>query len=167
MFPGVYSDKYIEEPSRSAVVPPDESVFSDGAGPLRGWFQESGGPDGVPFRRLVILWIAGSQVFLFFENGNTDYPVYIGSAQSGPGWHSEHPQQHSFRSGSVSVVIDENPGDPASTSRAVPGLSRCQCRCEESFFREVLVQRGPQPATRLWTVGTMEPVLSRPASLRG
>mgnify|MGYP003302406291 CR=1 FL=1 len=57
----------------------------------------------------------GAQVFVFFENGNINKPVYFASAQSGPGWFSEHPNQHVFHSDNIRVRIDEEPTHPDST----------------------------------------------------
>ena len=57
----------------------------------------------------------GSQVFVFFEAGDINKPVYFAAAQSGPGWFSEHPNQHVFHSDNVRVRIDEEPSHPDST----------------------------------------------------
>ena len=51
----------------------------------------------------------GSQVWVFFEAGDINKPIYFASAQSGPGWFSEHPNQHVFHSDNIRVRIDENP----------------------------------------------------------
>lgn len=59
----------------------------------------------------------GSQVFVFFENGDINFPVYFGVAQSGEGWFSEHPNQHCFRSDNIRVRIDENVTDERSTCK--------------------------------------------------
>ena len=48
----------------------------------------------------------GAQVFLFFEHGDINYPVYFAAAQAGKGWFSEHENQHVFRSDNVHVRID-------------------------------------------------------------
>ena len=59
----------------------------------------------------------GSQVFVFFENGDINYPIYFGVAQSGDGWFSEHPNQHCFRSDNVRIRVDENVYDKRSTTK--------------------------------------------------
>ena len=51
----------------------------------------------------------GAQVFLFFEAGDPNKPVYFAAAQSGTGWFSEHPNQHVFHSDNIRVRIDEEP----------------------------------------------------------
>ena len=57
----------------------------------------------------------GAQVFVFFEAGDVNKPVYFAAAQSGPGWFSEHPNQHVFHSDNIRVRIDEEPEHPDST----------------------------------------------------
>jgi hypothetical protein len=57
----------------------------------------------------------GAQVFVFFEAGDINKPVYFASAQSGPGWFAEHPNQHVFHSDNIRVRIDEEPEHPDST----------------------------------------------------
>jgi hypothetical protein len=57
----------------------------------------------------------GAQVFVFFEAGDPNKPVYFASAQSGEGWFSEHPNQHVFHSDNIRVRIDEDPAHPDST----------------------------------------------------
>jgi hypothetical protein len=48
----------------------------------------------------------GASVWVFFEGGDVNKPIYFASAQSGPGWFSEHPNQHVFKSDNVMVRID-------------------------------------------------------------
>lgn len=59
----------------------------------------------------------GSEVYLFFEHGDINYPVYFAAVQAGPGWFSEHPNQHVFRSDNVHIRIDQNTADPRSTTK--------------------------------------------------
>jgi len=59
----------------------------------------------------------GAQVFVFFENGNINYPVYFAFAQSDDAWLSEHENQHVFQTDNVTVRIDENPEDSRSSCR--------------------------------------------------
>lgn len=59
----------------------------------------------------------GAEVWVFFENGNHNKPIYFAAVQSGPGWISEHPSQHVYKSDNVRIRIDENPSNAASTSR--------------------------------------------------
>lgn len=57
----------------------------------------------------------GSQVWVFFESGDINKPIYFASAQSGTGWFSEHPNQHVFHSDNIRLRIDENPYRSQST----------------------------------------------------
>lgn len=57
----------------------------------------------------------GAQVWVFFEAGDINKPIYFASAQSGPGWFSQHPNQHVFHSDNIRVRIDENPYRQQST----------------------------------------------------
>jgi len=50
----------------------------------------------------------GSQVFCFFEGGDANKPVYFATAQSGDGWISEYPNQHTIKTDNVSVIINED-----------------------------------------------------------
>lgn len=50
----------------------------------------------------------GAQVFCFFEGGDANRPVYFAAAQSGDGWISEYPNQHSIKTDNVSVIINED-----------------------------------------------------------
>lgn len=59
----------------------------------------------------------GAQVFVFFEAGDVNKPVYFAAAQSGPGWFAEHPNQHVFQSDNIRVRIDEEPDHPDSTCK--------------------------------------------------
>lgn len=66
---------------------------------------------------MVNLLKLGAQVFVFFEAGDINKPVYFASAQSGPGWFAEHPNQHVFHSDNIRVRIDEEPAHPDSTCK--------------------------------------------------
>lgn len=57
----------------------------------------------------------GAQVWVFFEAGDINKPIYFASAQSGTGWFSEHPNQHVFHSDNIRVRIDEDPYRTQST----------------------------------------------------
>src|SRR5574344_1565518 len=75
----------------------------------------------------------GAQVFIFFEGGDPNKPIYFAVAQSGnkippgtdekgidetgAGWFSEHPNQHVFKSDNVRIRIDEDVDNFRSTSK--------------------------------------------------
>lgn len=67
----------------------------------------------------------GAQVFLFFEAGDPNKPVYFAAAQSGEGWFSEHPNQHVFHSDNIRVRIDEEPSRKESTCAFETYNSNC------------------------------------------
>lgn len=59
----------------------------------------------------------GSQVFVFFEAGDVNKPIYFAVAQSGSGWLLEHPKQHVIQTDSVRIRIDETPESQESTCK--------------------------------------------------
>lgn len=59
----------------------------------------------------------GAEVYLFFEHGDINFPVYFAAVQAGEGWFSEHPNQHVYRSDNVHIRIDQNTADPRSTTK--------------------------------------------------
>lgn len=50
----------------------------------------------------------GTEVWVFFENGNHNYPKFFGVAQGGEGWLSEHNNQHIIKTDNVTIIIDES-----------------------------------------------------------
>lgn len=62
----------------------------------------------------------GSQVFVFFQAGDVNKPVYFAVAQSGPGWFSQHPNQHVFQSDNIRIRIDQQPAHKDSTCKFNP-----------------------------------------------
>lgn len=62
----------------------------------------------------------GAEVYLFFEHGDINHPVYFAAVQAGQGWFSEHDNQHVFKSDNVTIRIDENTADPKSTTKFSP-----------------------------------------------
>lgn len=77
----------------------------------------------------------GAQVFLFFEAGDPNKPVYFAAAQSGLGWFSEHPNQHVFHSDNIRVRIDEEPSRKESTCEFETYNSNC--------VKQTLTPAGP------------------------
>lgn len=135
--PGVYSDKYETQPANLPWARPFSPSFGGG----------SMNPDNADRHVLndEVGWCSvphagdaktGSQVFLFFENGDINYPVYFGVAQSDEGWFSEHPNQHCFRSDNIRVRIDENVRDPRSTCKFSSYSSHCSDVAKENIRRD-------------------------------
>ena len=75
---------------------------------------------GVQLHILVKLHSSGAQVFVFFEAGDVNKPVYFAAAQSGPGWLTQHINQHVFKSDNVTVCIDQAPTNKQSTCQYHP-----------------------------------------------
>ena len=116
--PGVYSDKYYTQPANLPWARPLSPSFGGGApnpnNNDKHVLNDEVGWCSVPHHGTME---TGSQVFVFFENENINFPVYFGVAQSQEGWFSEHPNQHCFRSDNVRVRIDENVKDSRSTCK--------------------------------------------------
>lgn len=66
----------------------------------------------------------GAEVYVFFEHGDINCPVYFAAVQAGDGWFSEHDNQHVFRSDNVHIRIDQNTADPKSTCKFSPYVQR-------------------------------------------
>ena len=116
MFIGVYPDEYKSQANLLPWAEPAMGIAGGAWTSEKGTFKETGwcsaphdgqglGPD------------QGAQVFVFFEAGDLNKPVYFAAAQSGPGWFAEHPNQHVFQSDNVKVRIDENPFHEKSTCK--------------------------------------------------
>lgn len=116
MCTGIYPDEYNSSPELLPWAEPAMSIAGGAWTDENGYFAETGwcsaphdgqglGPD------------QGAQVFVFFEAGDVNKPVYFAAAQSGPGWLAEHPNQHVFQSDNIKVRIDENPDDERSTCK--------------------------------------------------
>jgi len=116
--PGVYADRYERMPASLPWARPFSPSFGGGSpnpnNEDKHVLNDEVGWCSVPHAGDMK---TGSQVFLFFENGDINFPVYFGVAQSQEGWFSEHPNQHCFRSDNIRVRIDENVHDPRSTCK--------------------------------------------------
>ncbi len=67
----------------------------------------------------------GSQVYLFFEAGDQNKPIYFAAVQAGVGWFSEHQNQHVFHSDNVRFRIDEDSSRSESTCKFDTYNSNC------------------------------------------
>ena len=72
---------------------------------------------GVPFHILEKIPNLALKYLYFLKLGDINKPVYFAAAQSGPGWLSEHPNQHVFKSDNIRIRIDEEPAHPNSTCK--------------------------------------------------
>nr|MDO8117413.1 hypothetical protein [Candidatus Sigynarchaeota archaeon] len=58
----------------------------------------------------------GAMVWVFFDGGDFNRPVYFASCQGAPGWKPEHPKQHVISTDNVRIRIDEDPSNSSSTA---------------------------------------------------
>ena len=117
---GVYPDEYCNKPQYLPWAEPAMGLFGGN------WTNENPDSHGNHLNSQVG-WCTvphrgnapdqGSQVYLFFEHGDINFPVYFAAVQAGDGWFSEHPNQHVFRSDNVHIRIDQNTADPRSTTK--------------------------------------------------
>lgn len=127
--PGVYSDYYKDKPNLLPWAQPAMSLFGGN------WKnQRTAEPNAKipPPLNLQTGWCSiphtgkeiteGAQVFLFFEAGDVNKPVYFAGAQSGPGWLSQHTNQHVIQTDNVRICIDEQPNQDVSTCKYEPYL---------------------------------------------
>lgn len=116
--PGVYPDEYQKRENYNKLpwAEPAMSIFGGGwTNERNGDLNSETGWCSVPHMSKSVE--DGAQVFVFFEAGDVNKPVYFAVAQSGPGWFSEHPNQHVFKTDNVTVRIDEQPDHPDSTCK--------------------------------------------------
>lgn len=116
--PGVYSDVYSNKPELLPWATPAMSTFGGNSiNPnveIDKLLNKETGWSSTPHAGNAEI---GAQVFVFFENGDINFPVFFAFAQSGEGWLSEHPNQHVFKSDNVRIRIDENVKDERSTCK--------------------------------------------------
>ena len=91
--PPLQSEQYQTKPSKLPWAEP--------AYPLFGGDTEGSGINSVPK--------VGTHVWVFFEEGDHNAPVFFLSTHGGDNWVSQHAQQHVIKTDSVEVIVDENP----------------------------------------------------------
>lgn len=116
--PGVYSDLYESKPELLPWACPAMSAFGGNSinpnAKADNLLNNETGWSSAPHAGNVEV---GAQVYVFFEGGDINYPIYFAFAQSGKGWLAEHPNQHVFKSDNVRIRIDENVKDERSTCK--------------------------------------------------
>lgn len=126
---GVYEDIYATCPERLPWARPLSPSYGGGAGSSnQNLLNQETGWCSVPH--------VDSQVFVFFENSDINYPVYFGVAQSGDGWFSEHPNQHRFQTDNIRIRVEENPDDERSTTKFDSYTSRQTNVAKENLYRK-------------------------------
>lgn len=116
--PGVYSDIYKTKPELLPWACPAMSTFGGNApniitteNPL---LNNQTGWSSTPHAGNIQ---TGAQVFVFFEHGDINYPIYFAFAQPNETWLAEHPNQHVFKTDNIRIRIDENVKDERSTCK--------------------------------------------------
>ena len=108
--PGVYPEKLAETPANLPWAEPVMPLFGgDFTNKREGDLNIETGVTTIPHN--------GANLWLFFEQGDQNYPKYFGAVQGGAGWHSEHNNQHVIHTDNVRVRVDENPQSSASTCK--------------------------------------------------
>lgn len=104
--PGVYPAEYENKP---ALLP-----WAEPAQPLFGGNYSSS--DGLNSETGICSWPKKEAiVFVFFDQGDHNYPVYFAASQGGTGWIAEHNKQYTIQTDNVKIRIDDNPTDSKST----------------------------------------------------
>jgi hypothetical protein len=97
---GVYPNNFINNPKALPYCEPAMSIFGGGFTSKSGSLNSETGITSVPK--------VGAQVFIFFEDGDHNYPIYFAISQGGDGWLSSNPNQHVLQTENVSFVFDDS-----------------------------------------------------------
>ena len=89
---GVYPEIFLGEPAKLPWAEPAYPIFGGNA--------DGVGVNSVPKE--------GSHVWVFFEQGDYNKPVYSFGCQGGDGWVADHVKQHVIKTDSVEITIDED-----------------------------------------------------------
>jgi hypothetical protein len=115
--PGVYPDEFKDKPKALPWAEPAEGLFGGNA------------PVDDPKPKVetgIAGWVSkNSWVWIFFEHGNPQYPIYFAACQGGDGWISEHNKQWTFKSHNVRIRVDEDPELKESTCKHDSYNSKC------------------------------------------
>lgn len=120
--PGVYPTQFENDPASLPWAQPAMSLFGGNApATVYDLFMDVNSSTNSPLSYKetgVCGWPhKNAHVWLFFEQGNHNFPVYFASVQAGEGWFSEHNMQWVYKSDNLRVRIDENPELDSSTSK--------------------------------------------------
>lgn len=139
--PGVYPQKFADQPDSLPWAEPAMSLFGGGWSSASSANRETGvctvphaGTNG-----------DGAQVWVFFDNDDIRYPVYFAVAQSGDGWFSRHSNQHVIATDNVRIAVDEYDGYRKianKTKTASEGLVSEVSTMQEKDFNSILSSCG-------------------------
>lgn len=101
---GVYPEEFKNTPADLPWAEPAMPIFGGSAIGTPGESKPETGISSPPHKN--------AELWVFFEQGDHNYPIYCFSSQSGDGWMSEHKNQHVIQTDNVRIRIDENPSLP-------------------------------------------------------
>lgn len=107
--PGVYPSKYKNNPDALPFAEPAMPIFGGCFTNKEDGQESETGTTSPPH--------VGANLWVFFEGGDQNFPVYCFAIQGGDGWHSEHTNQHVIKSDNVRIRIDEDPNNAKSTTK--------------------------------------------------
>lgn len=122
---GVYPDEFREDSAK--MLPWAEPVFPIFGGNSTTAEEEEADAESEiqpikNYTNSLVGWASvphiGATVWVFFENGNIQYPKYFGMTQTGNKYLSEHKNQHVIATDNVKIIIDEEPENQQSTARS-------------------------------------------------
>ena len=112
--PGIYPKELAKTPDMLPWSEPVMPIFGGSwTNERKGDLNIETGVSTIPHTSKIPL--DGAQVWVFFEQGDQNWPKYFGVSQAGPGWLSEHNNQHVIKTDNVRVRIDEDPNNEKST----------------------------------------------------
>ncbi len=107
--PGVYPEEFRSNPDNLPWAEPCMGLFGGGHTPSAdakaASLNAETGISSAPHN--------DAELFVMFERGDQNYPLYIGATQSSTGWMSEHNNQHIIQTDNFKLRIDENPTLPS------------------------------------------------------
>ena len=105
--PGIYPAEYENNTQLLPWAEPAQSLFG-GNYSSSGLNSETG----------ICSWPKiGAVVFIFFDQGDHNFPVYFAASQGGNGWIAEHNKQYTIQTDNVKIRIDDNPSNSKSTAK--------------------------------------------------
>ena len=102
--PAVYPEEYKSLPKSLPWAEAAMPIFGGSFKSTKGSDKPETGMSSAPH--------IGAELWVMFEQGDHNYPIYCFAAQSGPGWMSEHKNQHFIQTDNVRIRIDEEPTLP-------------------------------------------------------
>ena len=96
--PGIHPDEFFHDPKALPWCEPAMPIFG-GSGPSGLGRNPETGITSVPH--------VNAGVWVFFERGDVNFPIYTFAVQGGTGWMSKYKNQHVIRTDNVNITINE------------------------------------------------------------